>query len=274
MKKPTTRPVPAEAAPGELLPVVAYLRVSSDQQANQRQRNLFEARCRREGWQAVAVYEETISATKTRNAQRPQLQRAFALADGGKVRKIWVESVSRLGRRPNELHAARERFHTNHVSIYFENYGMETLLPGGKQNPAARMVFAIAGEAAEEETDTMAERLRSGIKAKRAAAPNADPETGLGPWGRRKGDELSLAEWVGCIRRGKTKAGRPMKLAVAFRKALRLLLSQYDQRTVATKAGISRYSVGKLADVLKRQAELAPAERDWLNQLGGSNVEE
>lgn len=47
--------------------------------------------------------------------------------------------------------------------LYWHQQGIETLLPNGKRNPAAGIMFALLAEMARAERETLSERIRSGL---------------------------------------------------------------------------------------------------------------
>lgn len=49
------------------------------------------------------------------------------------------------------------------VSLYWHQQGIETLLPNGKRNPAAGIMFALLAEMARAERETLSERIKSGL---------------------------------------------------------------------------------------------------------------
>ena len=49
------------------------------------------------------------------------------------------------------------------VSLYWHAQSIETLMPSGKRNPAAVIILAVLAEMARAETDTLRERIKSGL---------------------------------------------------------------------------------------------------------------
>ena len=49
------------------------------------------------------------------------------------------------------------------VSLYWHQQGIETLLPNGRRNPAAGIMFALLAEMARAERETLSERIKSGL---------------------------------------------------------------------------------------------------------------
>jgi DNA invertase Pin-like site-specific DNA recombinase len=87
----------------------------------------------------------------------------WKLAVAGKTRRALVNEVSRLSRRPAVVHALVEQLEAVGISLYWHAQGIETLLPSGKRNPAAAIMLALLAEMARAETDTLRERINSGL---------------------------------------------------------------------------------------------------------------
>lgn len=145
-----------------MIPVAILVRVSTDRQANARQVHDLQAAATAKGWTVIEVAEETITG-RANAKDRPGLERIEALVAAGKVRKVLVHEVSRLSRRPAVVHAFVERLEHMGVSLYWHAQGIETLMADGKRNPAAAIMLALLAEMARAETDTLRERINSGL---------------------------------------------------------------------------------------------------------------
>ncbi len=64
--------------------------------------------------------------------------------------------------RPENQNSARCAF--TPLTLYWHQQGIETLLPSGKRNPAAGIMFALLAEMARAERETLSERIKSGLK--------------------------------------------------------------------------------------------------------------
>lgn len=144
------------------VPVAILLRVSTDKQETARQENELRAVAAARGWQVAEVCEETITGRADLEA-RAGLQRVEALAAAGEIRKVLVHEISRLSRRPSVAHTFTEMLEGHGVSLYWHAQGIETLLPSGKRNPSAAIMLAVLAEMARAETDTLRERINSGL---------------------------------------------------------------------------------------------------------------
>jgi flagellar biosynthesis/type III secretory pathway protein FliH len=81
----------------------------------------------------------------------------------GKVRKVLVHEISRLARKNSVTHRFIESLEECNVSLYWHAQAIETLLDNGKRNPAAGIMVALLAEMARNETETLRERIQSGL---------------------------------------------------------------------------------------------------------------
>lgn len=145
------------------LPVAILVRVSTARQETDRQVSELTAYAAKKGYKLIEVCKETVSG-KADEADRQGLQRALHLAQVGAVKKILVHEVSRLARRSSVAHRFVEALEEAHVSLYWHQQGVETLLENGKRNPAAAIMFALLAEMARSERETLIERINSGLE--------------------------------------------------------------------------------------------------------------
>src|SRR6266480_4794601 len=144
------------------VPVVILVRVSTVKQETDRQISELRAYAKAKGYDVVEVCRETVSGTANGD-ERHGLRRAEALAIEGKVKKVLVHEISRLARRNSVTHQFVEALEECGVSLYWHAQGIETLLPSGKRNPAAGIMLALLAEMARNETETLRERINSGL---------------------------------------------------------------------------------------------------------------
>jgi len=204
-------------------PVAILVRVSTDRQLNARQVSDLQTVATAKGWEVVEVIEEIITGRADANI-RPGLTRLGELVRAGSIRKVLVHEVSRLSRRPAVVHAFVEELEAAGVSLYWHAQGIETLLPTGKRNPAAAIMLALLAEMARAETDTLRERINSGL----AEA-------------RRKG--VVLGRKVG-------STIKPADLLKKHEDVVKLLGKGYAIRNVATITGKSKGTVENVKKVL------------------------
>ena len=144
------------------IPVAILVRVSTLKQETDRQVTELSAHAAAKGYEVVEICREQVSGMAD-ESDRPGLQRAEELARAGTVKKILVHEVSRLARRNSIAHAFIEMLEELGVSLYWHQQGIETLLPNGKRNPAAGIMFALLAEMARAERETLSERIKSGL---------------------------------------------------------------------------------------------------------------
>ena len=144
------------------VPVAILVRVSTLKQETDRQVSELLAHAKSKGYEVVEICREQISGMAD-ESDRHGLHRAEELARTGAVRKILVHEVSRLARRNSVAHAFVETLEELGVSLYWHQQGIETLLPNGKRNPAAAIMFALLAEMARAERETLSERIKSGL---------------------------------------------------------------------------------------------------------------
>src|SRR5258705_10063425 len=144
------------------IPVAILVRVSTAKQETARQ--IFELRQYADGkrYEVLEVCEETISGS-VEDHERDGLRRAEQLARDGKIKKVLVHEISRIARRNSVAHRFVETLEDFGVSLYWHAQGVETLLPNGKRNPAAGIMLALLAEMARNESETLRERIKSGL---------------------------------------------------------------------------------------------------------------
>ena len=143
-------------------PVVILVRVSTQRQETDRQISELQAYADSKGYRVVEVLTETISGGAD-EADRHGLHRAEELARTGKIKKVLVHEISRLARRNSTTHRFVETLEECGVSLYWHSQSIETLLPNGKTNPAARIMLALLSEMARNELEVLRARIMSGL---------------------------------------------------------------------------------------------------------------
>ena len=171
----------------------------------------------------VDVCREEVSGLAD-ESDRHGRHRVEELAQMGAVRKVLVHEVSRLARRTSVAHAFVETLEEHGVSLYWHQQGIETLLPNGKRNPAAAIMFALLAEMARAERETLSERIKSGL----AEA-------------RRKGRRIGRPE-------GSTLS--PSKFLTKHRDVVRRLREGHSVRNTAAITGKGSSTVQRVKAVL------------------------
>lgn len=167
------------------IPVAILARVSTDKQDNSRQIHELRQAAADHGWEVVEVIETAGLSGNASEADRHDLDRIRDLAARGEIRKVMVHEISRLARRNSTAHKFLEELEHLGVSLYWHAQRIETLLPNGKRNPAASIMFSLLAEMARNERETLVERINSGL-----AKARRDGKT----LGRPKGSTVTQAE--------------------------------------------------------------------------------
>ena len=144
------------------IPVAILVRVSTLKQENDRQISELQAYADSKGFEVVEICQEQVSGNAD-ESERHGLHRVEELARAGAIKKVLVHEVSRLARRNSVAHGFIETLEELKVSLYWDQQGIETLLPNGKRNPAAGVMFALLAEMARAERETLSERIKSGL---------------------------------------------------------------------------------------------------------------
>ena len=101
------------------------------------------------------------------------------------INKVAVTELSRLGRDTLQVLEVIEQFNRLGISLYIQNYGIETLTENGEVNPMSQFLITILAEVARMERKTIRERVESGYKNFRANG---------GKVGRKEGYRKSEAD--------------------------------------------------------------------------------
>ena len=152
----------ASATP-KAVSVAILVRVSTLKQETARQVSELRAVAKAKGWEVVEVCEELGVSGRADESERHGLQRVETLASQGKIKKVLVHEVSRVARRNSLVHQFVETLEEHGVSLYWHAQGIETMMPNGKRNPAAGVMLALLAEMARNETETLRERINSGL---------------------------------------------------------------------------------------------------------------
>lgn len=130
---------------------IAYLRMSTEAQSLDRQRDMMRA------IQPDKVFEEQLSGS---NADRPQLHAMLAYVREGDT--LHIESISRLARNTRDLLHIVDQLQRKGVSLVSHKEALDTSTPTG------RFVLTMFAALSELERETTLERAREGIASARA----------------------------------------------------------------------------------------------------------
>lgn len=147
--------------------ICIFARVSTNVQDYERQVNELTALAHRNGWSVEATFCEKISGAK-KNAERIELSRMVEYVQAHNINKVAVTELSRLGRDTLQVLEVIEQFNRLGISLYIQNYNIETLTESGEVNPMSQFLITILAEVARMERKTIRERVESGYKNYRA----------------------------------------------------------------------------------------------------------
>lgn len=147
--------------------IAIFARVSTSVQDYERQVNELTALAKGKGWSVEAIFCEKISGAR-KNADRNELTRMIKYVLANRINKVAVTELSRLGRDTLQVLEVIERFNELGISLYIQNYNIETLNEDGTINPMSQFLITILAEVARMERKTIRERVESGYKNYRA----------------------------------------------------------------------------------------------------------
>ncbi len=140
---------------------VIFSRVSTLMQDTDRQTGELKEYAVKMHYNLITVIEEQISGAK-KNDERPELIKLMKLIDDGKVNKVLVWELSRLGRNVVEILQVIQIFNEKKVSLYIKNFSLETLNDDLKPNPLSMFMIQILLSVAEMERVAIRQRMYSG----------------------------------------------------------------------------------------------------------------
>jgi DNA invertase Pin-like site-specific DNA recombinase len=143
--------------------VVLLLRVSTNSQDYEYQRNTLTELSKRNGWKIVYTVENKVSGAK-KNEDREEIMELLDYVRHNDVDMVLATEVSRIGRNTLEALKTIEILNEHKVNLYFANYGIETLLPNGDVNPIARLLLTICLEISSYERNLIRYRMKAGYE--------------------------------------------------------------------------------------------------------------
>ena len=145
--------------------VVIFARVSSTNgtQDYESQINDLQVLASANNWTVEAVFAEKVSGAK-KNTERTELMNMIDYINSHDINKVLVTELSRLGRDTLQVLQAIEILNQNKVSVFIQNYNIETLTPKGEINPMSQFLITILAEVARMERKTIRERVASGYQ--------------------------------------------------------------------------------------------------------------
>ena len=174
--------------------VVLLLRVSTNSQDYEYQRNTLTDICKRNGWEVVHTVENKVSGAK-KSEEREEIVELLEYVKYNKIDIVVATEVSRLGRDTLEALKIIEILNENKVNLYFANYGIETLLPDGTVNPIARLILTICLEISAYERNLIKYRMKAGYE-DYLKKRKENPELRLGRQGYEKSEQEYKEEYA------------------------------------------------------------------------------
>jgi DNA invertase Pin-like site-specific DNA recombinase len=138
-----------------------YLRVSTHEQSTAAQRAELDAYCAARCWTDAVVYDDVITGSST---SRPQFDLMLNHARAGKLARILVVKLDRLGRSLAHVAMTIAELQCANVALICTSQGIDT----STDNPAGRFQVAVLAAVAEFERSLISERTREGLRAVRA----------------------------------------------------------------------------------------------------------
>jgi DNA invertase Pin-like site-specific DNA recombinase len=155
--------------------VALYVRVSTDGQTTENQRQELEAIAERHGWNIVEVFQDRgISGAKSRE-KRPAMRRLMQGIARRDFDAIAAWSVDRLGRSLQDLIGFLGELRAKNIDLYLHQQGLDTSTPAGKA------MFQMMGVFSEFERAMIVERVKAGLsrartQGKRLGRPPVGPK--------------------------------------------------------------------------------------------------
>ena len=156
--------------------VALYVRVSTDGQTTENQRQELQGVADRNGWEVVATFQDRgISGAKGRD-KRPAFDALCRAATRREFDVVMAWSVDRLGRSLQDLVAFLSELHALGIDLFLHQQGLDTTPPAGNA------IFQMMDVFAEFERAMIQERVRAGLaraksEGKRLGRPSDSPST-------------------------------------------------------------------------------------------------
>ena len=179
--------------------VVIFARVSTSIQDYERQVNELTAVANSNNWNVAATFCEKVSGAK-KNAERKELSKMIDYVRNNNINMVLVTELSRLGRDTLQVLEVIEQFNKLGISLFIQNYHIETLNDNGTINTMSQFLITILAEVARMERKTIRERVESGYKNYRATGGKVGRKEGY-----RKSDidmREQYAEEIRLLRKG------------------------------------------------------------------------
>jgi DNA invertase Pin-like site-specific DNA recombinase len=192
---------------------VIFARVSTSSQEYERQVNELMVLANGNAWSVEAIFAEKVSGAKS-NSERAELIRMVNYIESNHIDKVLVSELSRLGRDTLQVLEVIEMLNSKGISLYIQNYNIETLTKEGKVNAMSQFLITILAEVARMERKTIRERVESGYKNFRANGGKVGRKIGSIKSKERKQEEY--AKVIRSLRAGKSIRDTAMICSVSI----------------------------------------------------------
>ncbi len=199
-----------------------YIRVSTTDQRTDSQQAELEQFCHARGFGNLRYFLEKESGAKM---SRPQLDVLMAMVRAGRVKRLVVYKLDRLGRSLTHLALMLDELQRLGVELICTSQGIDT----SGDNPAGRLQLGVLMAVAEFERSLIRERVNAGLRAARG--------------------------------RG-VKLGRPSTLAGRRPEILQLKADGVGLRETARRLGLPASSVAKVLRDARPVASTTPSPTD------------
>jgi DNA invertase Pin-like site-specific DNA recombinase len=157
---------------------IIYLRVSTGDQTTDSQEHELRAYCGRRGWSDLQIFSDQMSGAKH---VRPGLEALMAAVRTGKVARVVIFKLDRLGRSLPHLAIILDELQRHNVALIATTQGIDT----SQSNPVGRLQLGVLMAVAEFEREIIRERVNAGLAAARARGVKL---------GRRSGHNCTAAD--------------------------------------------------------------------------------
>jgi DNA invertase Pin-like site-specific DNA recombinase len=138
--------------------VALYLRVSTDRQTVENQREALTKIATARGWEIVTEYNDAgISGSKGRD-QRPGLDQMLKDAQRRKFDLVATWAIDRLGRSLIDLLDTFQHLEACGVNLYIDQQNLDTTTPSGK------LLYQVSGAFSEFEKSMIVSRVNAGLR--------------------------------------------------------------------------------------------------------------
>lgn len=134
-----------------------YLRVSSKGQKLDSQDVELRRYCKRRGWTKLATYSDKISSTKA----RPGLDGLLEDVRKGKVERVVVYALDRLGRSLSNLCSILDQLNKHSVGLVVASQSIDT----STRDAAANLQLNVLSAVCQFEREMIVQRVRAGLNA-------------------------------------------------------------------------------------------------------------